>query len=66
MIAIACTPIDNPIGANGLRAYRGSAVVYVVTVSSRLTDPSLGFFRILGLEPPVISVSHSERVIGPG
>jgi Flp pilus assembly protein TadG len=66
MVAIACTPIDNAIGADGLRTYRGSAVVYAVTVSSRFTDPSLGFFRFLGLQSPVISVSHSERVTGPG
>ena len=66
MVAIACTPIDNPIGADGLRAYRGSAVIYVVTVSSRFTDPSLGFFRFLGLQSPFISLSHSERVTGPG
>jgi hypothetical protein len=66
MVAITCSAIDNPIGADGLRAYRGRAVVYVVTVSSRFTDPSLGFFRLLGLQSPVISVSHSERVTGPG
>jgi hypothetical protein len=66
MIAITCTPIDNPTGADGLKAYRGGGAVYVVTVSSRFTDPSLGFFRLLGLQSPVISVSHSERVIGPG
>ena len=66
MVAIACTPIDNTIGADGLRTHRGGAVIYAVTVSSRFTDPSLGFFRLLGLPPPVISVSHSERVTGPG
>jgi hypothetical protein len=37
-----------------------------VTVSSRFADPSLGFFRFLGFDPPFISVSHSERAIGPG
>jgi hypothetical protein len=66
MVAIACLPVDNPAGSDGLRSYRGGPFVYVVTVSSRLTDPSLGFFRLLGLEPPAISVSHSERVTGPG
>lgn len=66
MIAITCTPIDNPLGPDGLRMYRGNAIVYVVTVSSRFTDPSLGFFRMLGLQSPVISASHSERVTGPG
>jgi hypothetical protein len=66
MVAIACSTVDNPVGTEGLRAYRGGSVVYVVTVSSRLGDPSLGFFRLLGLEPPAISASHSERVTGPG
>jgi hypothetical protein len=66
MISITCTPFDNRIGNDGLRIYRGGEQVYVVTVSSRLPDPSLGFFRLLGLLPPTISVAHSERVIGPG
>ena len=66
MVEVACTAVENPIGADGLRAYRGNAVVYVVTVSSRFSDPSLGFFHLLGLEPPVPSLSHSERAIGPG
>jgi TadE-like protein len=66
MVDIVCTPIENSIGADGLRVYRGGGVVYVVTVSSRLVDPSLGFFRLFGLDPPVISGSHSERAIGPG
>jgi hypothetical protein len=66
MVAISCSPVDNPVGSEGVRLYRGGGVVYVVTVSSRLIDPSLGFFRLLGLEPPAISVSHSERVTGPG
>jgi len=66
MVEIACTPVENPIGPDGLRAYRGSAFIYVVTVSSRFADPSLGFFHLFGLEPPVISGSHSERATGPG
>lgn len=66
MITVACTPIDNPADSNGLRRYRGGAVVYVVTVACRFTDASLGFFRFLGLRTPIISLSHSERVIGPG
>lgn len=66
MIAISCNAIDNLLGADGLRTFRGSAAVYVVTVSSQLSDASLGFFRFLGLSAPVISASHSERVTGPG
>jgi hypothetical protein len=37
-----------------------------VTASTRFTDPALGFFGFLGLKTPAISVSHLERVIGPG
>ena len=65
-VRLDCTPIDNPIGAGGLSAFRGGPVIYVVTASTRFADPALGFFGFLGLKPPAISVSHSERVIGPG
>ncbi len=60
MVALRCTSIDNP------GAYRGGEVIYVVTASSRFSDPSLGFFPLLRLQPPAISASHSERAIGPG
>jgi hypothetical protein len=46
--------------------FRGSAVIQRVTVSTTFTVPSLGFFGFLGLEPPVLTVSHQERVIRPG
>jgi TadE-like protein len=65
-VRLSCTPIDNPIGASGLSIYRGGPVIYVVTASTRFTDPALGFLGFLGLKFPTISVSHSERVIGPG
>jgi Flp pilus assembly protein TadG len=66
MVAVECTPIDNRVGIDGLRAYRGDSVIYVVTVSTRFPDPSLGFFGLFGLRPPIISASHAERAIGPG
>jgi TadE-like protein len=56
MVTPLCTAVDNPPGPT----------IYVVTVSTRFTDPSLGFFGFLGLRSPVISVAHSERAIGPG
>jgi hypothetical protein len=28
--------------------------------------PSLGFFGLLGLKPPAFTISHQERIIGPG
>jgi len=66
MVTSRCTSIANPVEVDGLDAYRGLGAIYVVTVSTRFVDPSLGFFGFLGLRPPVISVSHSERAIGPG
>jgi len=66
MVSIGCTPIDNAVAPDGLRTYRGADVIHVVTVSTRFADPSLGFFRFLGLQSPSISGTHSERVIGPG
>src|SRR5215471_3686092 len=65
-VRLTCTPIDNPITPSGLNAYRGRPVIYVVTASTRFADPALGFLGLLGLTAPAISVSHSERVIGPG
>jgi hypothetical protein len=67
MVVLRCTAISNPLGPRGLRAYRsGGEVVYVITASTSFADPSLGFFGFLHLSPPLISVSHSERVVGSG
>jgi len=65
-VRLDCRWVDNQTGPGGLSAYRGGPVVYVVTASTRFRDPALGFFGLLGLQSPAISVSHSERVIGPG
>ena len=66
MVVPRCVAIDNPIGPDGLSRYRGPDVIHVVTVSTRFTEPSLGFLGFLHLPPLVISISHSERAIGPG
>jgi TadE-like protein len=67
MVVLRCAPINNLAAPTGLRAYRGGGdVIYVITASTSFSDPSLGFFAFLRLSPPVISVSHSERAIGPG
>jgi Flp pilus assembly protein TadG len=66
MVELRCTAISNPAGPTGLRAYRSGEVVYVITASTSFVDPALGFFALLHLAPPAISVSHSERVIGSG
>jgi hypothetical protein len=59
-----CTKIDNPVGTNGLSRYRGSSI-YIVTVSTKLTYPPLGFVTLLKLRSPVISASYSQRAIEP-
>ena len=66
MITVRCTAIDNSAADDGLRNYRGGNIIYIVTVSTRFSEPALGFFRLIGLQSPVISLSHSQRVIGPG
>jgi Flp pilus assembly protein TadG len=65
-VDITYASVDNPVGVNGLSRFRGGAVIQSVTVSTTFAAPSLGFFGFLGLEPPAFTVSHQERVIGPG
>lgn len=65
-VRLECQPIENPIAANGLSTFRGGPMIYVVTASTRFSDPALGLLGFLALKTPTISVSHSERVIGPG
>ena len=64
MVALHCTKIDNPIETNGLSRYRGSSI-YTVTVSTKVTYPSLGFLGLLKLRSPIISASYSQRAIEP-
>ena len=66
MVVPRCIEIDNASGAGVTSAYRGGTVISVISLSTRFAEPSLGFFRLLGLQPPAISVMHSERMIGPG
>jgi len=65
-IDISYTFINNPTGDNGLTNFRGGAVIESVTVSTTFTVPSLGFFGILHISPPILNVSHRERIIGSG
>jgi hypothetical protein len=65
-VRLDCSGIENPIEAGGLSGYRGGPVIYVMTASTRFRESTLGLFGFLGLPAPTISVSHSERVIGPG
>ncbi len=65
-VNITYASVNNSVGINGLTPFRGGAVIQSVTVSTTFTVPSLGFFGFLGLKPPAFTVSHQERVIGPG
>ena len=65
-VDITYASVDNPVGVNGLTPFRGGAVIQSVTVSTSFAVPSLGFFGLLGLKPPAFTVSHQERVTGPG
>jgi Flp pilus assembly protein TadG len=65
-VQLDCRTIGNSTERAGVRAYRGGSMVHVMTASTRFREPTLGLFGFLGLPAPIISVSHSERVIGPG
>ena len=65
-VSISYSSVENPVDVNGSTTFRGGAVIRSVTVSTTFTVPSLGFFGFLGLKPPALTVSHQERVIGPG
>ena len=65
-VHISYASVNNSVGSNGLTPFRGDAAIQSVTVSTTFAVPSLGFFGSLGLKPPALTVSHQERVIGPG
>jgi Flp pilus assembly protein TadG len=65
-VHITYASVNNSVSSNGLTPFRGDPAIQIVTVSTTFTVPSLGFFGFLGLKPPALSVSHQERVIGPG
>ena len=58
-VTVAVNPVDNSAGA-----YTGGSTIQIVTVSANFSDPTLGFFGLLGLAAPTISVSHQERSVG--
>jgi Flp pilus assembly protein TadG len=66
LVAVDCAAVANPVAENGLKLYRGGPLIYVVTVSTRLAENSLGFFSFTHVAAPALSGTHSERVTGPG
>ena len=62
-VSITCPAYTNNVGT----IYQGGATIYLITVSTNFADPALGLLRSLGIIGTLgISVSHSERHIGPG
>jgi Flp pilus assembly protein TadG len=57
------TVVNNALGG-GLQSYRYAGNVPVVTVSTSVAYPSLGFLGFLGLEGIDLQASHKERVFG--
>jgi Flp pilus assembly protein TadG len=58
-ISIAVNSVDNSAGT-----YAGGATIKLVTVSTSVVDPTLGFLGLLALKAPTITASHQERVVG--
>ena len=58
-VSVTITPWDNSDGT-----LSGGTIIPIVTVSTSFVEPSLGFFGLLGLNAPTISVSHQERWVG--
>ena len=60
-ISVNVDTVDN---SEGTYSSSSGPPVQVVTVSTSFPDPTLGFFTLLHIRPPTISVSHQERVLG--
>ena len=58
-VSVTISSVDNSTGT-----YSGGSRIQLVTVSTSFLEPTLGFLALLGLNPPTISVSHQERVVG--
>lgn len=73
-VAISFSTVANTIdGTTGLRPYRQAATVCggpnavtIINVTGSFTHSPFGFLGYVGLGPPTILVTHSERCIGPG
>jgi len=52
--------------ANSGGAYLAPDPVYIVRVQTTFTPSTLGLLGYFGLSAPTISVTHRERLIGPG
>jgi Flp pilus assembly protein TadG len=60
-VTITCPTTDNSGGT-----YSDGTTIYTISATTSFADPALGFFGVLHLSAPSISVTHKERYIGPG
>jgi Flp pilus assembly protein TadG len=60
-VTITCPTTNNSSGT-----YADGTTIYTISATTSFSDPALGFFGLLHLTPPAISVTHKERFIGPG
>jgi Flp pilus assembly protein TadG len=58
-VTFSCPGTDNSSGT-----YDDAKTIYTVQATATFADPSLGFFGLLGLPMPSITVTHNERFIG--
>jgi Flp pilus assembly protein TadG len=63
-VSVIWGTVVNTALSGGLQSYRYAGNVPVVTVSTTVAYPSLGFLGFLGLEGMTLQASHKERVFG--
>jgi Flp pilus assembly protein TadG len=63
-VTITCPTTDDSAGTYANTP--STAPIYTITATTSFTDPTLGYFDLLNLKAPSISVTHKERFIGPG
>lgn len=63
-VTVAWGSVANPTLGGGGQSYRYSGDVPVVTVSTSVGYPSLGFLGFIGLGSITLQASHKERVFG--
>ncbi|WP_406856244.1 TadE family protein [Alsobacter sp. KACC 23698] len=64
-VTVSYASAPNPVdAATGLRAYRGSDPLRIVTVSTTFQPRGLGLLSAIGLGPIQVAASHTERHVG--
>lgn len=63
-VTVTWGSVANPTLSGGGQSYRYSGDVPIVTVSTSVGYPSLGFLGFIGLNSITLQASHKERVFG--